>query len=117
MSGPNHAHRLHQGRQNGLGSSLLVVVFLLTAVTTGGDAPCRAAADGGTGDVVGSTQGGPDTVRFSNPVWSPDGRHLALSDDHHNGVYVLDTHAHTCVQITDAPSSGYTTGNAWVSSC
>jgi Tol biopolymer transport system component len=48
-----------------------------------------------------------DGLRFGNPVWSPDGRHLALSDDHGNGVYVYDTEAESILQITDAPSSGY----------
>ncbi len=45
---------------------------------------------------------------LANPVWSPDGRHLALSDDRGNGVYLYDTQTETVLQITDAPSSGYT---------
>ncbi len=49
----------------------------------------------------------PDVQQFDNPVWSPDGRHLAVSDGRLNGVYVLDTVNGTCLQITDAPSSGY----------
>lgn len=45
--------------------------------------------------------------RFGNPVWSPDGRSLALSDQSRDGVYVYDTIAESCVRITDSPGSGY----------
>lgn len=44
---------------------------------------------------------------LANPRWSPDGRHLALSDDCGNGMYLYDTQTETCVRITDAPGSGY----------
>ena len=46
-------------------------------------------------------------VRFSNPVWSPDGTYLALSDQGRDGVYIYDTAGETCLRITDSPSSGY----------
>lgn len=46
-------------------------------------------------------------LRFGNPVWSPDGRHLAISDDHGDGVYLYDTQTESVLQITDARSSGY----------
>ena len=47
------------------------------------------------------------TVSLANPVWSPDGRYLALADNGHNGVYLYDTNTDACLRITDAPSSGY----------
>ncbi len=49
----------------------------------------------------------PNLQRFDNPVWSPNGRHVAVSDARMNGVYVLDTADGACLQVTDAPSSGY----------
>ncbi|NLX23269.1 MAG: hypothetical protein GXY55_16580 [Phycisphaerae bacterium] len=49
----------------------------------------------------------PNLQRFDNPVWSPNGRHLAVSDARMNGVYVLDTADGACLRVTDTPSSGY----------
>jgi len=49
----------------------------------------------------------PGILRFDHPVWSPDGRHLALTDVQGNGVFVYDVQTGTCLKITDAPSSGY----------
>lgn len=44
---------------------------------------------------------------FDNPVWSPDGRHVAMSGQDGQGVYVLELDTGDCLRITDAPSSGY----------
>lgn len=46
-------------------------------------------------------------LSFDNPVWSPDGRHLALSGQDGQGVYVLELDTGDCLRITDTPSSGY----------
>ena len=47
------------------------------------------------------------TLRFNNPVWSTDGRYLALTNDNADGVYIHNVADRTCLRICDAPSSGY----------
>ena len=49
----------------------------------------------------------PGALRFNNPLCSPDNRYIALADENCNGVYLYDTKNGSCLQITDAPSSGY----------
>ncbi|HLE87107.1 MAG TPA: hypothetical protein VI727_05545, partial [Candidatus Brocadiaceae bacterium] len=44
---------------------------------------------------------------YINPLWSPDGKYLLLTDKNSNGIYVFNTEDSSLFQITDAPSSGY----------
>lgn len=93
------------GRCRPLGVPVLVVALLL--LLPGPSAPgADLSPEAGKRTFA---SGGPagDGLRFDNPVWSPDSRHLSLSDDHGNGVYVYDTEAKSILQITDSPSSGY----------
>jgi Tol biopolymer transport system component len=92
------------------GSSVTLLLAVLIV-------PASFAIAGTHTQVVGSAQddtgkplavpGDSGVPRFGNPLWSPDGRYLALSDQRSDGVYLYDTQAGTCLQITDAPSSGY----------
>lgn len=57
---------------------------------------------------AGETVGTPEPIEnYINPLWSPDGKYLLLTDRNSNGVYVYNTEDSTLFQITDAPSSGY----------
>ncbi len=41
-------------------------------------------------------------LRFNNPLWSPDGKFIALSDENYNGLYIYNTIENTYLEITDA---------------
>lgn len=93
------------GRIRRLGIALFVAVLpILPAadlasgadLSLEGDESANRPQNGATGE-----------MRFGNPVWSPDGRHLALSDDRSNGIYLYDAQTESILQVTDARSSGY----------
>jgi len=93
------------GRFWRLGTALFVAVLLiLPAADLASGAELSLEGDESANRVQDDPSGG---LRFGNPVWSPDGRHLALSGDHGDGVYLYDTQTESILQITDAPSSGY----------
>ncbi len=90
--------------ERSVGSAALIAACLLW---TGAVAQAGSLLTGAAAGTRGAASPAYSTPRFANPVWSPDGRRLALSGGNHDGVYVLDTTTGGCLRITDAPSSGY----------
>lgn len=100
MSDGNSAGRIRR-----LVIALFVAVLpILAAADLASGADLSLEGDESTNRLQNDTSGG---LRFGNPVWSPDGRHLALSGDRGDGVYLYDTQTKSVLQITDARSSGY----------
>jgi len=73
-----------------------VALFMLTPAA---DTYAQVRA---SGDPVPLTQSG-----FMNPVWSPDGTHLALSGAGYDGLYVLDTSTGELEEITTESGAGF----------
>jgi Tol biopolymer transport system component len=83
-----------------LGCACLLPVPLAAVA---GESSSAGAGDGIDQQTLVTSQ----AASFTNPSWSPDGAHLALTDRNHDGVYVLDVAVGACLAVTDAPSSGY----------
>ena len=84
---------------------VMIALLVLTVVTV------EVYAQQNTGDFLDlrSVASHDSDLRFNNPLWSPDGKFIALSDENYNGVYIYNTIENTYLylEITDAPSSGY----------
>ena len=53
----------------------------------------------------------PKLKEFINPVWSPDGSQIAVSQSGYRGVWLVDSQSHKMTLLTDANAAGF--GMAW----
>ncbi len=64
-----------------------------------------------TGPPVRLIDGGRAEVPVMRPLWSPDGRYLALSGPGYQGLWLYDREDGTLRRLTDAPAAGF--GFSW----
>ncbi|HSW46893.1 MAG TPA: C39 family peptidase, partial [Phycisphaerae bacterium] len=84
----------------------LVCFCLIIVGPVQADIPSKETPAGGLDQEL-LVLAGANAATFSNPLWSPDGKWIALSDSRQDGVYLLDREKGTCLRITNSPSSGY----------